>query len=128
MPARRTSRGVSWRGWVRQIDHQELGTISIAWSRGCVKRWIAAVTMLRRGEDRPASRDKAEQTARAVDQGTAGLPVAVQISCDTTWNRTGCLTCGNIDFSRPAGTELGETRALTGHVPSSGTSTQRVFC
>jgi fatty acid amide hydrolase len=43
---------------------------------------VAPITRVRSGEesDRPASKDKAEQTARAVEQGSAGLPVAVQVA------------------------------------------------
>lgn len=42
---------------------------------------VAPITRVQPGEesDRPASKDKAEQTARAVEQGSAGLPVAVQV-------------------------------------------------
>jgi fatty acid amide hydrolase len=43
---------------------------------------VAPITRVRPGEesDRPASKDKAEKTARAVEQGSAGLPVAVQVA------------------------------------------------
>jgi Asp-tRNA(Asn)/Glu-tRNA(Gln) amidotransferase A subunit family amidase len=40
------------------------------------------ITKVRPGEesDRPASKDKAEQRARAAEQGSAGLPIAVQVA------------------------------------------------
>jgi fatty acid amide hydrolase len=43
---------------------------------------VAPITRVQPGEesDRPESKDKAGQTARAVEQGSAGLPVAVQIA------------------------------------------------
>jgi fatty acid amide hydrolase len=43
---------------------------------------VAPITRVRSGEesDRPASKDKAEQTALAAEQGSAGLPVAVQVA------------------------------------------------
>jgi fatty acid amide hydrolase len=43
---------------------------------------VAPITRVRPGEesDRPASRDKAVQAVRAAEQGSAGLPVAVQLA------------------------------------------------
>lgn len=43
---------------------------------------VAPIARVRPGEesDRPASKDKAVQTARAVEEGSAGLPVAVQVA------------------------------------------------
>jgi fatty acid amide hydrolase len=43
---------------------------------------VAPITRVRSGEesDRSATKDKAEQTALAVEQGSAGLPVAVQVA------------------------------------------------
>jgi Asp-tRNA(Asn)/Glu-tRNA(Gln) amidotransferase A subunit family amidase len=43
---------------------------------------VASIGRVRPGEesDRPASKDKAEQTARAAEQGSAGLPLAVQVA------------------------------------------------
>ncbi len=43
---------------------------------------VAPITRVRPGEesDRPTSKDKADQTACAVEQGSAGLPVAVQVA------------------------------------------------
>ncbi len=43
---------------------------------------VAPITRVRSDEesDRPTSKDKAKQTARAVEQGSAGLPIAVQVA------------------------------------------------
>jgi fatty acid amide hydrolase len=70
------------------VRHGDVGSLADFWGSMLLfntlgmPAGVAPITRVRPGEesDRPANKDKTAQTARAAEQGSAGLPVAVQVA------------------------------------------------
>ncbi|MFC1895498.1 amidase [Thermodesulfobacteriota bacterium] len=73
---------------VPAVRHRDVGNLADFWGSMLLfntlgmPAGVAPITRVQPGEesDRSASKDKTEQTARTVEQGSAGLPVAVQVA------------------------------------------------